>query len=525
MKILQVVDIYEWAIGKLARSIEEGNQHIKIKTIAIHPKDLRNNPDKWISYFKEQCKEWKADLVHFHYWDSANTLAPHFEGKKILTHHNQKNLLSHDWSKFDAIVCHTRKAKDMLSRAGYLKTHIIQHGIDIEENKFLDEYDERVRSIGYIGRIVPWKGLYEIAKAAKELDSEVICLGRIDKGDYWQRVQEYADVLDIRFNTPDEEKVKVIHEFGLYVGNSSDNIEEGTLGLLEVMACGIPVVTTPSGEAQDIIKDGENGILVDFEDYNSLKHGIERFYSMTKEQKESMRQKAWDTVRQMSKEKMAYQYGKLYASVIYEKDSASVIIPTYNRTGTITKILDAYREQTYRPLEIIVSDDNSTDDTSEVVMKWKEENDIPLKYIQNQSIGYGLAQARNEGIMQASGHYLIFNDDRIIPENDAVARFVKRLSGYKEKSAIWGNKGAGKRDFIENFFCIRKNHISEAGMFNERINCYGGQSQEIRNRLRVQGFRLEYEPSAKGSPVIGSRKSKRRYDIFKSKLKLWKLAN
>jgi glycosyltransferase involved in cell wall biosynthesis len=521
MKILIVSDILEWAIGSLSNIIRDENPNIKIKVIAIHPKDLRRDQEKWKARFQKELDEFNPSLVHFQYWDHVQYLAPLVKCKKILTHHNQKNL-NGDWKSLDALVCHTKKAQEILEKQGYT-AHIIQHGIDIEHFKFKEEYEEN-RMIGYVGRIVPWKGLYEILKVAKDFDSEVLMMGRIDKADYWHKCQEFSEQMDIRFGTSYEDQPKVYHEMGVYIGNSCENIEEGTLPLLEAMACGIPVITTPSGEAKDIIIDGVNGLLVDFENEESLRKALGYFYSMTKKEKDEMRNKAWDTVRHLSKQKMAYQYSKLYNSIIYGKDIASVVIPTYNRADTITKILDAYAEQTY-PVEIIVSDDNSTDNTEEVVMEWTKNNDTPTKYIKNKTDGYGLAQARNEGIMNASGHYIVFNDDRLLPEKTAVEEFVKRVSGYKELVAVWGNKGAGKRDFLENFFCIRKKHIVQAGMFNERINQYGGQSQEIRERLKNQGFRLEYEPCAKSSPLFGTRKSKRRYDIFHSKLKLWKLSN
>ena len=519
MKILIVSDVLNWAIGQLSNVIRDENKNLEIKVIAIHPKELRSNQEYWKYFFKMELEKFNPDLVHFQYWDHVQYLASLVKCKKILTHHNQKNLLSADWQMLDHIVVHTQKAKKILNEAGYNNVTVIQHGIDIEYFNFLENYDDNVRSIGYVGRIVPWKGLYNIAKVAKEIDSEVICMGKIDKADYWQKVQEFSDVLDLRFNTPREEQVNVYHEFGVYVGNSCDSIEEGTLGLLEAMACGIPIITTPSGEANDIVKDGENGILVEFENYENLKIAIEKFYKMPKSEKEKMRQNAWNTVKNLSKERMARNYEKLYYKIVFEKNLVSIIIPTHNRAKTISKIIETYKNQNYSPIEIIVINDNSTDETEEIL------KDKKIKYINTHHEGYGLAKARNMGIFEASGHYIIFSDDRLLPENDAVEKFITKLSSMKEKSLVWGNKGAGKRDFIENFFAIRKRHIAEAGMFNERIDRYGGQSQEIRERLKKQGFRMEYSNDAKSSPLFGTKKNNRRYDIFNSKLKLWKLEN
>jgi len=427
------------------------------------------------------------------------------------------------------IITHTEKAKKILEEKGYANVEVIKHGIDIKKFKYNENYDGNNKLIGYVGRIVPWKGLYEILKVAKEIGTKVIMMGRIDKGDYWQKCQEFKEQMDIRFNTPDEEQTKVYHEMGIYVGNSIDGVEEGTLPFLEAMSCGIPVVTTLSGEANDIVKDGVNSIAVEFENYDSLKKGIEKAFAMSQKEKDKMRSEAWNTVREMNDVRMARNYEKVYYKTIYGKDLVSVIIPTFERSDTITKVLDGYKNQTYKPIELIVVDDYSQDQgkTYDAILYWKAENDdIPLKYINTGHSGYGLAMARNMGIFEASGYYLLFSDDRFVPAPTAVHSFVKNCSGVKEKNVVYGFKGAKDRPFVENFFIIRKKHIVSAGMFNERIDKYGGQSQEFRERLHSQGFKIQYDPNAIAEPICGTHnKSKRRYEVYDMKNKLFKLKN
>jgi glycosyltransferase involved in cell wall biosynthesis len=532
MKILIVNDFHGWAISKLSDVIAKHNPHHQIKQIYIPPKEMRADPFGKMREFEEMVNSFNPDIIHFQYWDIANTLSQSSvcKGRKLmLTHHNQKNLLTYRWDQFDMLVVHTKKAKEILVQAGYWNVEIIQHGIDIEKFKYLDEYDLENRVLGSVGRVVPWKNLYNILKVAKELDTEVLMMGRIDKGDYWKKCQEFEEQMEVRFQTPDDKQVEIYHQMAVYVGNSSDNIEEGTLGLLEAMACGIPVVTTPSGEAMDIIKDGENGILVDFENDESLKNGIER---MMKSDRNAMREKAWHTVRVMNEEVMARKYEKVYYALISPKDLVSVIIPTCKRPDTITKILDGYARQTYSPIELIVVVDeeisvSSEPGTQQVIQKWIDEHpEVPTKMQITDYPGYGLAMARNMGIFESAGHYIIFSDDRYLPDVDAVERFVNRIKSEKNPCAIWGDKGAGRRDFIENFFIIRKKDIVNAGMFNERINEYGGQSQEVRERLHSLGYSLIYEPLAKSTPLFGTHnRSKKKYQLVRMKTKLWKLRN
>lgn len=528
MKILQVVDVKNWALGSLAETIKEKNDRHDIVVMEIHPRDLRNNKEQYGKIFDDKVKNFQPDIIHFHYWDSAETLSHRksCDGiKRILTHHNQKNLLSHRWERIDRIVVHTQRAKKILEKAGYWDVTVIQHGIDIEKFNYRKEY-KRTGNFGFVGRVCRWKGLFDCLKATNELGKKLIMMGRIDKGDVWQECLKFKNVMDVRFGTPESDQVKVYHEMDCYIGNSHDGIEEGTLGLLEAMSCGIPVVTTPSGEAKDIIVDGKNGILVDFENYDSLKAGLNRFCKMTDAEINKMRQNAWDTVRLMSREVMARNYEKLYYETLYKKDLVSIIIPTYNRQDHLPKLIKSYTKQTYEPIEIIICDDNSTDGTQMTTRALQLAYDIPIKYVNTKYEGYGLAHARNLGIFEARGNYIVFSDDRQRPEPTAVEAFVNNLKRNKGYSAVWGDKGAGKRDFIENFFCIRRKHIADAGMFNERINEYGGQSQELRERLRNLGFNLQFEPAARATQLCKTKsKSNKRYELFRTKTKLWLLNN
>lgn len=527
MKILIVQDSAGWAIGQLSNVIVKFNKHHRIEILTIHPKELRSNPEPHEDDFLAKIEEFKPDLIHFQYWDLANRLHHLTDIPMVLTHHNQRNLLSCDWSKMQTIIVHTKKAKQILDDAGYKNVVVIQHGIDIEKFKYNDKYDVKNNTLGYCGRIVPWKGLYEILKVAKELGTKVIMMGKPDKPDYWEKCQEFKDQMDLRFNTPNEEQVKVYHEMGVYVGNSRDGVEEGTLPLLEAMACGVPVVTTLSGEANDIIKDGDNGIAVDFEDYESLAGGI--INMLEKADRNKLRDNAWNTVRNLNDERMARNYEKMYYNTLYNKDLVSVIIPTCNRQDSIEKVLDGYSMQTYKPIELIIVIDDWVGDSIQkywkIVDDWKHKNpEIPVKVLETGNDGYGLAMARNMGTIEAVGHYLIFSDDRFCPNTDAVEWFTKALSGIKTNAVVFGDKGANKKTFVENFFIIRKQHFVNSGMFLERITEYGGMSQEFRERLSHQGFSIVYESKAKATTLFGTHnRSNKRYQLYRMKKLLWKL--
>lgn len=86
--------------------------------------------------------------------------------------------------------------------------------------------------------------------------------------------------------------------------------------------------------------------------------------------------------------------------------SISVIIPTYNRSELIGKSIESVLSQTYEPMEIIVVDDFSTDNTKEFVLSLKNKK---IKYVLNK-FSKGANGARNTGIMMAEGDYIAFQD-------------------------------------------------------------------------------------------------------------------
>lgn len=98
---------------------------------------------------------------------------------------------------------------------------------------------------------------------------------------------------------------------------------------------------------------------------------------------------------------------------------ASVIVPTYNRAALLPEALDSVLEQTYRPIELIVADDGSTDETADVLARWEEKcaekSEISFRLLRQPN--RGAAAARNLGLIHSHGEYIQFldSDDLFLP--------------------------------------------------------------------------------------------------------------
>ena len=93
----------------------------------------------------------------------------------------------------------------------------------------------------------------------------------------------------------------------------------------------------------------------------------------------------------------------------------SIIIPIYNVAPYLQKCLDSICEQSFSNYEILLIDDGSTDDSSNICDKYaKKDNRIKVIHKSNG----GVSSARNRGIEEAKGEWIAFidADDAIMPE-------------------------------------------------------------------------------------------------------------
>jgi glycosyltransferase involved in cell wall biosynthesis len=85
------------------------------------------------------------------------------------------------------------------------------------------------------------------------------------------------------------------------------------------------------------------------------------------------------------------------------KPLVSVVVPVYNNADFISETINTIHEQDYQPIEILMVDDGSTDDSAILIQQFPD-----IRYIHQNNKGPGAA--KNTGILASQGEYIAFLD-------------------------------------------------------------------------------------------------------------------
>ena len=98
----------------------------------------------------------------------------------------------------------------------------------------------------------------------------------------------------------------------------------------------------------------------------------------------------------------------------------SIIVPVYNTEKYLKRCLDSIKNQSFKDYEVIIVNDGSTDNSSDIISKYS------YKVINQENLG--LSMARNNGVKESSGEYLIFLDSDDYIEKDLLKEVNESLS-------------------------------------------------------------------------------------------------
>lgn len=111
----------------------------------------------------------------------------------------------------------------------------------------------------------------------------------------------------------------------------------------------------------------------------------------------------------------------------FENQLISICIPSYNSANFITDAVESWQKQTYQNIEIIIQDDDSSDDTFEIAKKLMLDDARIQVYKNSKNLGIG--KNWNEAYEKAKGNFIvIFNaDDIVYPD------FIEKCLGIFQK--------------------------------------------------------------------------------------------
>ena len=119
---------------------------------------------------------------------------------------------------------------------------------------------------------------------------------------------------------------------------------------------------------------------------------------------------------------------------ILDEHTISITIPVYNSEPYLEKCLDSIMGQTYKKLEIICVDDDSTDNSLVILKKYAAIDDR-IKVIHKKNEGVSIA--RNTGLENANGDYVLFVDSDDWIESTTCEIALKNLVEQNTDLVIW----------------------------------------------------------------------------------------
>ena len=127
----------------------------------------------------------------------------------------------------------------------------------------------------------------------------------------------------------------------------------------------------------------------------------------------------------------------------------SLGIVTYNSSRYVVEALESMKAQTYPNVELIVSDDCSTDNTVDIVKEWLTENKDRFVRTKLITVPYntGTAANCNREMAACRGEWVksIAGDDKLIPE--CIEKFMQFINKQPDADIIFGNvKGFGDKE-------------------------------------------------------------------------------
>lgn len=202
----------------------------------------------------------------------------------------------------------------------------------------------------------------------------------------------------------------------------------------------------------------------------------------------------------------------------------TLVITTFNRREVLRQLLQSLEAQTDSEFEVVVVMDHCTDGTREMLERL--ETGFALKWLDTHCTGYGLAVARNLGILAAEGEAVVILDDDSFPQPGFVEAHKRSVrqgvitggprtpSDPSDRRQVWKMRELAKLPFCDPVsfsqlrlnwptavitecnICMYRRDLIDMGLFSEQLKIYGFIGQEFFGRAEYLGYKYQYNPDA-----------------------------
>ena len=198
--------------------------------------------------------------------------------------------------------------------------YIVWHGVQVDRQSFNPTGSE---DMGWLGRMVPNKGLHDAIEASRVSNRSLIVGGY--QPNYGQNHPYYQSILKSMAQNQNVTNIGEIsrEDNGKFLGQKKLVLMpikgEEAFGLVaaEANAVGTPVIAYKSGSMEEIIVDGVNGYLVEPDDINTMVDRINKIYDMSESEYSLLRRRCREFAeKNFSFNVMADKYNQIYQEII-----------------------------------------------------------------------------------------------------------------------------------------------------------------------------------------------------------------
>ncbi|MDD5083575.1 MAG: glycosyltransferase family 4 protein [Candidatus Moranbacteria bacterium] len=225
------------------------------------------------------------------------------------------------WRGAAAVVSNSQGLKDLAHKTSLQQEiGIIHNGVDTEhffpkQKASLEDLNTLHLTLG-ASRLTDRKGIRYLIEAIHLLKEEYTFMLKVigegnAKARLEQLVSEYGLESQVTFvgRIPREETLRYYQEADMFVLPS---LNEGmSNAMLEALSCGLPIITTRTGGAEELVQEGENGLLIRKRDAKDVARAL-RMLAQDVALRERMGEKSRALAESMSWKNIAQQYAEVY---------------------------------------------------------------------------------------------------------------------------------------------------------------------------------------------------------------------